>query len=91
MRNSVSNNLAFNYQCNYCIEYVLFCNYCVKTSLFFKGIECGYPANIKDGGYVLLNNTVTYLSEVLYSCDEGHEMTGNESVKPISHWAKIIK
>ncbi|XP_014612345.1 PREDICTED: uncharacterized protein LOC106791312 isoform X1 [Polistes canadensis] len=41
-----------------------------------KNIECGYPANIKHGGYTLINNTVTYLSQVLYSCDEGYEMTG---------------
>ncbi|XP_050580784.1 uncharacterized protein LOC126917668 isoform X2 [Bombus affinis] len=41
-----------------------------------KSIECGYPANIKHGGYTLINNTVSYLSQVLYSCDEGYEMTG---------------
>ncbi|XP_076289244.1 uncharacterized protein LOC143213361 [Lasioglossum baleicum] len=41
-----------------------------------KSIECGYPANIKYGGYTLINNTVTYLSQVLYSCEEGYEMTG---------------
>ncbi|CAL7935880.1 unnamed protein product [Xylocopa violacea] len=41
-----------------------------------KSIECGYPANIKHGGYTLINNTVTYMSQVLYSCDEGYEMTG---------------
>ncbi|KAL7307253.1 hypothetical protein TKK_0000450 [Trichogramma kaykai] len=41
-----------------------------------KSIECGYPANIKHGGYTLINDTVTYLSQVLYSCEEGFEMTG---------------
>ncbi|XP_033332075.1 uncharacterized protein LOC117223728 isoform X1 [Megalopta genalis] len=41
-----------------------------------KSIECGYPASIKHGGYTLINNTVTYLSQVLYSCEEGYEMTG---------------
>lgn len=44
--------------------------------LLVSGIECGYPANIKHGGYTLINNTVSYLSQVLYSCDEGYEMTG---------------
>ncbi|XP_020284690.1 uncharacterized protein LOC109855186 isoform X2 [Pseudomyrmex gracilis] len=41
-----------------------------------KSIECGYPASIKHGGYTLINNTVNYLSQVLYSCEEGYEMTG---------------
>ncbi|XP_011631815.1 uncharacterized protein LOC105423669 [Pogonomyrmex barbatus] len=41
-----------------------------------KSIECGYPASIKHGGYTLINNTVSYLSQVLYSCDDGYEMTG---------------
>ena len=47
-----------------------------STILYVSGIECGYPANIKHGGYTLINNTVSYLSQVLYSCDEGYEMTG---------------
>jgi len=42
----------------------------------FLDIECGYPANIKHGEYTLINNTVGYLSQVLYSCEEGYEMTG---------------
>lgn len=41
-----------------------------------KSIECGYPANIKHGQYVLINTTVNYLSQVLYSCEDGYEMTG---------------
>ncbi|XP_011149089.1 uncharacterized protein LOC105188998 [Harpegnathos saltator] len=41
-----------------------------------RNIECGYPASIKHGGYTLINNTVSFLSQVLYSCDEGYEMTG---------------
>ncbi|XP_043285969.1 uncharacterized protein [Venturia canescens] len=41
-----------------------------------KSIECGYPANIKHGEYTLINNTVSYLSQVLYSCQDGYEMTG---------------
>lgn len=42
----------------------------------FLDIECGYPASIKHGEYTLINNTVGYLSQVLYSCEEGYEMTG---------------
>ncbi|XP_015607067.1 uncharacterized protein LOC107273415 [Cephus cinctus] len=41
-----------------------------------KNIECGYPASIKHGEYTLINNTVSYLSQVLYSCEDGYEMTG---------------
>ncbi|TGZ54348.1 uncharacterized protein [Temnothorax longispinosus] len=41
-----------------------------------RSVECGYPANIKHGGYTLINNTVSYLSQVLYSCEDGYEMTG---------------
>ncbi|XP_011860951.1 PREDICTED: uncharacterized protein LOC105558062 [Vollenhovia emeryi] len=41
-----------------------------------KSIECGYPASIKHGGYTLINNTVSYFSQVLYSCEDGYEMIG---------------
>ncbi|XP_011313896.1 uncharacterized protein [Fopius arisanus] len=41
-----------------------------------KSIECGYPASIKHGEYTLINNTVIFLSQVLYSCEDGYEMTG---------------
>ncbi|XP_049828263.1 uncharacterized protein LOC126267256 isoform X1 [Schistocerca gregaria] len=41
-----------------------------------KRIECGFPADIANGRYQLLNRTVTYLSQVEYSCDDGHEMIG---------------
>ncbi|XP_012279184.1 uncharacterized protein LOC105699061 [Orussus abietinus] len=41
-----------------------------------KNIECGYPAGIRHGEYTLINNTVSYLSQVHYSCEEGYEMTG---------------
>ncbi|XP_034943551.1 uncharacterized protein [Chelonus insularis] len=41
-----------------------------------KSIECGFPASIKHGEYTLINNTVNYLSQVLYSCEDGYEMTG---------------
>lgn len=50
-----------------------------NTVCLSAGIECGYPANIKHGGYTLINNTVNYLSQVLYTCEEGFEMTGNVS------------
>ncbi|XP_014247487.1 sushi, von Willebrand factor type A, EGF and pentraxin domain-containing protein 1 [Cimex lectularius] len=41
-----------------------------------KRIQCGYPADITNGDYQLLNGTVGYLSQVLYSCNEGYKMTG---------------
>lgn len=41
-----------------------------------KNLECGYPARISNGDYSLINNTVSYLSQVLYTCEEGYEMTG---------------
>lgn len=53
--------------------------YHVKFNIpLVSGIECGYPASIKHGGYTLINNTVSYLSQVLYSCEEGYEMTGKD-------------
>ncbi|KAK9499776.1 hypothetical protein O3M35_002748 [Rhynocoris fuscipes] len=41
-----------------------------------KKVECGYPADIINGGYTLLNGTVGYLSHVLYHCNEGYKMSG---------------
>ncbi|KAL1117244.1 hypothetical protein AAG570_004570 [Ranatra chinensis] len=41
-----------------------------------KRIQCGFPADIANGGYQLLNGTVGYLSQVLYSCDEGFKIIG---------------
>ncbi|XP_063240825.1 sushi, von Willebrand factor type A, EGF and pentraxin domain-containing protein 1 isoform X2 [Bacillus rossius redtenbacheri] len=41
-----------------------------------KRIECGFPAEIPNGFYQLVNGTVGYLSQVVYSCEEGYEMTG---------------
>lgn len=41
-----------------------------------KKIECGFPADIPNGGYQLLNGTVGYLSQVLYTCEEGFKMVG---------------
>lgn len=42
----------------------------------FQGIQCGYPADIANGEYILVNDSVGYLSRVVYSCDEGYEMIG---------------
>lgn len=39
-------------------------------------MTCGFPAGINNGGYKLLNGTVSYLSHVLYACDEGYDMVG---------------
>ncbi|XP_065160832.1 uncharacterized protein [Atheta coriaria] len=41
-----------------------------------KRIQCGYPADITNGEYHLVNDSVGYLSRVIYSCDEGYEMVG---------------
>ncbi|XP_034231710.1 uncharacterized protein LOC117639872 [Thrips palmi] len=41
-----------------------------------KSIQCGFPADISHGSYRLLNGTVSYLSRVLYSCQEHHRMLG---------------
>ncbi|XP_039286802.1 uncharacterized protein LOC111056767 isoform X2 [Nilaparvata lugens] len=41
-----------------------------------KKVQCGFPADIQNGDYDLLNGTVDYLSEVLYSCDEGYKIQG---------------
>lgn len=42
----------------------------------FPDIQCGYPASILNGEYELINNTVGYLSTVVYSCNAGFEMIG---------------
>ncbi|XP_015174551.1 PREDICTED: uncharacterized protein LOC107065407 isoform X1 [Polistes dominula] len=87
----VSRNAATQYEVGASVEYTCnsgslligpSTRTCLDTGFYnefppvCKNIECGYPANIKHGGYTLINNTVTYLSQVLYSCDEGYEMTG---------------
>ncbi|XP_073975293.1 uncharacterized protein isoform X2 [Rhodnius prolixus] len=41
-----------------------------------KRIECGFPADIVNGGYTLINGTIGYLSQVLYHCNEGYKMSG---------------
>jgi hypothetical protein len=39
-------------------------------------VQCGYPADIANGDYKLLNDSVGYMSQVLYSCDEGYKLQG---------------
>ncbi|KAJ1523628.1 hypothetical protein ONE63_001471 [Megalurothrips usitatus] len=41
-----------------------------------KSIQCGFPADVAHGSYRLLNGTVSYLSRVLYSCQDGYRMLG---------------
>ncbi|XP_026315210.1 CUB and sushi domain-containing protein 3 isoform X2 [Hyposmocoma kahamanoa] len=41
-----------------------------------KRIVCGYPADVLHGRYKLINGSVSYLSHVQYSCDDGYEMVG---------------
>ncbi|XP_021915266.1 CUB and sushi domain-containing protein 3 isoform X3 [Zootermopsis nevadensis] len=41
-----------------------------------KRIQCGFPAEIPNGQYQLLNGTVGYMSRVIYSCDVGYELIG---------------
>ncbi|XP_046667039.1 uncharacterized protein LOC124358766 isoform X4 [Homalodisca vitripennis] len=41
-----------------------------------KRVQCGYPADIPNGNYQLLNDSVGYMSQVLYSCDEGYKLMG---------------
>lgn len=43
-----------------------------------KRIQCGFPADISNGSYKLINGTVNYLSQVQYSCNEGHKMIGRD-------------
>ncbi|KAL5276438.1 CTLSE2 family protein [Megaselia abdita] len=55
---------------------------CLETGFYnefppvCKYIECGLPASISHGTYSLMNNTVGYLSNVQYKCNEGYEMIG---------------
>ncbi|XP_050542396.1 uncharacterized protein LOC126906135 [Daktulosphaira vitifoliae] len=43
-----------------------------------KRIQCGYPAEISNGSYKLINGTINYLSQVQYNCSEGFKMTGRD-------------
>lgn len=47
-----------------------------NNNLIIADIQCGYPADISNGGYLLVNDSVGYLSNVVYQCDEGYEMIG---------------
>ncbi|KAJ8924654.1 hypothetical protein NQ315_000805, partial [Exocentrus adspersus] len=55
---------------------------CLETGFYnefppvCKRIQCGYPADIANGEYTLVNDSVGYLSRVVYSCDDGYEMIG---------------
>ncbi|CAH1101957.1 unnamed protein product [Psylliodes chrysocephalus] len=55
---------------------------CLETGFYnefppvCKRIQCGYPADIANGEYNLVNDSVGYLSRVIYTCDEGYEMIG---------------
>ncbi|XP_050300518.1 uncharacterized protein LOC126739043 [Anthonomus grandis grandis] len=55
---------------------------CLETGFYnefppvCKRIQCGYPADIPNGEYSLVNDSVGYLSRVVYSCFEGYEMIG---------------
>lgn len=55
---------------------------CLETGFYnefppvCKRIQCGYPADIPNGDYTLVNDSVGYLSRVIYSCDDGFEMVG---------------
>lgn len=55
---------------------------CLETGFFnefppvCKRIQCGYPADIPNGQYVLKNDSVGYLSQVKYSCFPGHQLVG---------------
>lgn len=40
------------------------------------GIQCGYPADVPNGGYQLVNGSIGYLSHVVYTCEEGYEVVG---------------
>jgi hypothetical protein len=46
----------------------------------FIDLECGFPAQIPNGHYTLLNGTRGYQSMVRYSCDEGHVMVGRSDL-----------
>ncbi|XP_066156690.1 uncharacterized protein [Euwallacea fornicatus] len=55
---------------------------CLETGFYnefppvCKRIQCGFPADIANGEYSLVNDSVGYLSRVVYSCFEGYEMIG---------------
>lgn len=42
----------------------------------FLGVQCGYPAEIPNGDYRLINGTVNFLSQVVYTCNKGFHLQG---------------
>lgn len=55
----------------------MLCTYIYKH-FGILGIQCGFPAEISNGSYKLINGTVNYLSQVQYSCVEGFKMNGRD-------------
>lgn len=59
---------------------------CLETGFYnefppvCKRIQCGYPANIQNGSYQLVNGSVGYLSHVIYECDPGYEILGRSEL-----------
>lgn len=53
-------------------------NYLYYIYLFVSsvGIQCGFPADIVNGNYQLLNDSVSYMSQVVYDCEEGYKLIG---------------
>ncbi|EFX75426.1 hypothetical protein DAPPUDRAFT_306810 [Daphnia pulex] len=41
-----------------------------------KYVQCGMPARIPNGGYLLVNDTRHYLSMTSYSCNDGYQIIG---------------
>ncbi|XP_046451387.1 uncharacterized protein LOC124199567 isoform X1 [Daphnia pulex] len=41
-----------------------------------KYVQCGMPARIPNGGYLLVNDTRHYLSMTSYSCNDGYQLIG---------------
>lgn len=54
----------------------MYFNIVKNKNKILTGIECGYPADIQNGHYQLLNGSVSYLSQVEYTCENGYEMLG---------------
>lgn len=51
----------------------------VSLNLFFLvEIQCGFPAEISNGSYKLINGTINYLSQVQYSCVDGFKINGRD-------------
>jgi len=46
----------------------------------FADLECGLPAQVPNGEYLLVNGTKGYQSTVRYACQEGHIMVGRRDL-----------